>query len=111
MNRDVLVEIDMNLASRLRAARETAGLTQPEVAAAIGCSNGAYAAWELGRNRTIKSRYLPALINVLGVRAEWLLSGEGEMKPAMPEELLEAVLGLDDSQMAALIAMAKAFKK
>ena len=111
MNRDVLVGIDMNLPSRLRAAGEAAGLPQPEVAAAIGCSNGAYAAWELGRNRTIKSRYLPALINVLGVRAEWLLSGEGEMKPAMPEELIEAVLGLDDSQIAALIAMARAFKK
>lgn len=101
----------MDLASRLRAAREAAGLTQPQVADAIGCSNGAYAAWEVGRNLTIKSSYLHALVNILNVRMEWLLTGEGEMKPTLPQELIEAARGLDQQQLAALISMAKAFRK
>jgi len=69
------------------------------------------AAWELGRNATIKSAYLPALTKVLNVRMEWLLTGEGVMHPALPEELVEAEMGLDQAQLAALVQMAKALKK
>lgn len=60
-------------AVRLRQAREKAGLTQQQVATAIGLSNyNAYQYWERAQ-RWPSAEYLPALCRTLGASADGLL--------------------------------------
>ena len=64
------------IAERLRLAREHAGLSQEEFAAAVGYSRRQVIAWEKGQNAP------PVLIfarirDVCGVDPEWILSGPG----------------------------------
>lgn len=60
-------------AVRLRQAREKAGLTQQQVATAIGLSNyNSYQYWERAQ-RWPSTEYLPSLCRTLGVSADELL--------------------------------------
>jgi transcriptional regulator with XRE-family HTH domain len=60
-------------AVRLRQARENAGLTQQQVAAAIGLSNyNSYQYWERAQ-RWPSAEYLAALCRTLGVGADLLI--------------------------------------
>lgn len=66
------------LKTRIKSARNSAGLTQKELAEAIGLSRGAISLWE-----SLKSSELPTVNHLFkvaracNVRADWLLVGSG----------------------------------
>jgi transcriptional regulator with XRE-family HTH domain len=65
-------------AVRLRRAREKTGLTQQQVATAIGLSNyNSYQYWERAQ-RWPSAEYLPSLCRTLGVNADALLGLRNE---------------------------------
>jgi len=66
-------------AERLRHARNLRNLTQAEVAAACGLSQGAIANYESGSRAAPKDIF--GLADALRVSAFWLLHGKGDMEP------------------------------
>ena len=65
---------DESLGVRLQRLRKGRGLTQSQIAAALGVSKPTVWAWEQGRARPVDDR-IEALAQVLGVSAAELLSG------------------------------------
>lgn len=74
----------INLAARLRYAREEAGLSQSALARLLGLRPQTVQAIEAGL--VGRPRALLDLARVLGVRSEWLLWGEGGMRPLQVAE-------------------------
>jgi SOS-response transcriptional repressor LexA len=75
------ITVVINIAERLKAAREIAGLTQEQVAAAAGISQGTVANIESGIRKA--PRELMAIARSVNVHPEWLKSGRG------PRELVD----------------------
>jgi transcriptional regulator with XRE-family HTH domain len=65
------------LAARIRAARLAQGLTQEQLARAVGVTRSAVAQWETGRAGQVGSN-LARIARALGTGAAHLLSGEQE---------------------------------
>lgn len=63
---------------RIRKARENKGLDQIKLSAKLDISVRTLQRWEKGE-QVPDSNYLIRLANCTGVRAEWLLTGEGSM--------------------------------
>jgi transcriptional regulator with XRE-family HTH domain len=68
-----------NLGSHLKMLRKAAGLTQWELANALGENQSTIAYWEAG-DRPPRSQVLPAMAQALGVSVEVLL-GQAGSKP------------------------------
>ena len=62
---------------RLKKARKYAGMTQVDLAKAVGAKQGAISDLENGRNHS--STKLVQMAICVGVDAEWLSTGKGEM--------------------------------
>lgn len=64
---------------RLRRAREVAGLTQPQLAIALGFKTKrggiTISEWENDKVESLKAANLQTLSSVLGVSVDWLLHG------------------------------------
>ncbi|MGC8474969.1 MAG: helix-turn-helix domain-containing protein [Acetobacteraceae bacterium] len=73
---------DSPLATRIRDARRARGLTQDDVARAVGVSRSAVAQWETGRAGQL-TRHLAALAAVLETGEEVLLHGAEGRAPAL----------------------------
>lgn len=68
--------IDMKtLADRIRSEREARGMTQPQLGAHAGVTKQAISAIEKGLSQQPKHETLVALASVLGVSAQWLMTG------------------------------------
>lgn len=67
--------------SRLKKARKYAGLTQVELAKKSGSKQGAISDLEGGRNES--STKLVEMAQAMGVSADWLATGKGEMIPSI----------------------------
>jgi len=65
----------IELAARIRAARIALGLTQDQLARAVGVTRSAVAQWETGRAGQVGSN-LARIARALGTSAAYLLSGE-----------------------------------
>jgi transcriptional regulator with XRE-family HTH domain len=65
------------LASRIRTARLAQGLTQDQLARAVGVTRSAVAQWETGRAGQVGGN-LARIARALGTSAAYLLSGEQE---------------------------------
>jgi repressor LexA len=74
-----------SLSARLRLAREERELDQGSLAKKIDVAIRTLQRWEKGE-QVPDSNYLLRLARVIGVRAEWLLTGEGEMFPSQPSQ-------------------------
>jgi phage repressor protein C with HTH and peptisase S24 domain len=72
------------LAERLRLAMADRGLDQPQLAAAVGCSQGAIS--QILTGSTQRSRFLPDIADHLRVSLKWL-KGETEDREALLERL------------------------
>lgn len=73
---------------RIKAARKQAGLTQVQLAKAIGISQGTLSEME---NDGMSSTYTVQIAAVCGVSAQWLATGDGSMK-ASSKNVTEARL-------------------
>lgn len=77
---------DVNtIAERLKLARETAGLTQPELAGKAGVSQGTIGNIESGLRK--RPRDLLSIASALGVSPEWLETGKGQMIQSQSKEI------------------------
>lgn len=69
-----------SLAERMKYARDQRGLTQPSLAKLAGVSQGTIGNLEAGLRKM--PRDIVALADALHVRAQWLATGEGPMRPS-----------------------------
>ncbi len=67
----------MRFLERAKSARESLGKSQKDMADAVGCSFGAWQAYEAGKS--IPGGKILASMANLGFSAQWLLTGEGSM--------------------------------
>lgn len=81
------VENQAELASRLRFARESAGLTQGQVAKLLSLHRPTISEIEAGR-RKVAAAELSKLADVYGVPVDWLLSG-GAGRDDLDDSLVE----------------------
>lgn len=73
--------------SRIRVARETVGLTQPQLADRMGVHPWTVSHWENGR-MDLPAAKVPGLSKALKVRIPWLLMESDEGGPAMPKGIV-----------------------
>nr|WP_280140202.1 XRE family transcriptional regulator [Azotobacter beijerinckii] len=69
----------MNFGQRLRAARKFAGLTQVQLAAAVGMDQTTIS--DLERGKSGSSSFCASIAAACGVSALWLETGDGGMQP------------------------------
>jgi transcriptional regulator with XRE-family HTH domain len=86
------------LAQRLREAREYVGMSQDEVAAALGVSRPAVTNIESG-TRKVEAIELEQLSALYGKSVESLLSGGGTQQDARVAFLARATQGLSDKDL------------
>lgn len=67
------------LQERIRLALNHAGLSQSELANRIGVTRGTVSWWATGRTRDISGQTALNAAKELGVSAEWLTTGKGQM--------------------------------
>lgn len=110
-----------DVGARIRAARESLGMTQVALAARVGVSRSAVAQWETGRSGQVGSN-LAQIASVLEVGIEHLLLGRGsaavvaelglsEGLPADELALLRLYRQCSASDRAVLVRTAHAFAK
>lgn len=75
------------LASRLRIAREQAGLSQGQVAKMLGLHRPSVTEIEMGRRR-VTAKELATMAKLYGVSISWLTSGESE-EPDLARDRIE----------------------
>jgi len=102
---------------RLFNARVAAGLSQAQVAEALGVTQPSYADWER-RSVALKPEYLPKLAEMLGVSVDELV-GKAAAKRGMAakaaapagraRQVFDAVLKLPRKQQAKVLEMAEGF--
>lgn len=95
----------MNLADRLKLAREDAGLTQTELAVRMKPKMAQQTIQHLESGRNKGSKRLPDIADALGVRYPWLAKGDGPMRETAPSEALgpPAATPLDLSTLIAAV--------
>jgi DNA-binding transcriptional regulator YiaG len=68
--------INESLGTRIRTLREAGGLTQMDLALAIGVTEAAVSAWETGNSLNLKLQTFLHILDVLGVaEPEYLIRG------------------------------------
>lgn len=74
-----------DLKDRLKEARKAAGMTQKQVAEAVGITQPSYS--ELENGRSYGTRYIAQIALLLEVNPVWLATGEGAMRATTIEEI------------------------
>lgn len=90
-----------SLADRIKSLRESAGLTQSEIARRLGISRSGVNAWEMGLS-VPSTQYIVELARTYGVSTDYLLG--------MKETSTISVNGLSQKQVAALLNIIECFK-
>jgi transcriptional regulator with XRE-family HTH domain len=75
MHMDLNVPTGTTIAQRLTTARQTAGLTNEQLAEAVGVDRKTVTRWQSDGAGSIKAEKLLLLADVLDVDATWLLVG------------------------------------
>ncbi|MBS0214733.1 MAG: helix-turn-helix transcriptional regulator [Proteobacteria bacterium] len=74
-------DLQMDLATRIRAARRQSGMSQKTMAVQLGVSRGAIANWESSGHAQPSRTNLGKVAAITGVKIEWLARGHGSMIP------------------------------
>lgn len=84
----------MTQQERIRLARRALGLSQTQLAQAVGVQRSAVSHWEapLGKNPSVS--HLREIALVTGIQFEWLATGRGEM-PLSREVQLDSIATAD----------------
>lgn len=69
-----------SMAERIRRARRTSGLTQAQLAAAVGVKRSAVAQWEQRHGTSPNTLHLSLIAQCANVMFEWLATGRGRMR-------------------------------
>lgn len=80
--REIFFLIKMELKDRIREAMEAARLKPLQLANAVGVSSGAVTHWLNGATKSLKADTANRMQQVTGYSANWIITGEGERKPA-----------------------------
>lgn len=67
----------MDMATRVRVARQRAGMTQDQLASRLGVTRGAVANWEVSQRPKPSVSNLIEVANTTNVSIEWLATGRG----------------------------------
>lgn len=98
------------IAARLKAAREQAGLTQGQVAKLLGLHRPSVSEMEAGR-RSVSAEELATLADTYGVSVAWLLDGEAgdvsRVRYEMAARKLSSMRPEDLDQLMQLLASLK----
>ena len=98
------------IASRLRLAREMAGLTQGQVATVLGWHRPTVSEIEAGRRR-VQAEELTVLAELYGVRTPWLVGEDDSDKISDRVMLAARELGkLKDEDLESLLHIVRALK-
>jgi transcriptional regulator with XRE-family HTH domain len=73
----------MDMAARVRVARQRAGMTQSQLADRVGVTRGAVANWEVSERPKPNVSNLIEVANTTDVSIEWLATGRGDI--VLPE--------------------------
>jgi transcriptional regulator with XRE-family HTH domain len=79
---------------RIRLARRHAGISQTQLAEAVGVQRSAVSHWEAARGKVPSVKHLREIALVTGVQFEWLVTGRGQMVPSR-DALLDSVAAVD----------------
>lgn len=90
-----------SLADRIKTLRESAGLTQAEVARQLGVSRSGVNAWEMGLS-VPSTQYVVELARIFNVSTDYLLG--------MEDTSNISVKGLSQKQVSALLNIIECFK-
>lgn len=106
----------MSIGSRIKQARQAAGISQSELAEAMGITRSACSQWEADQGTGPRRERLERLAVELGVTYQWLATGnepdgQNQISESVPayltaeqSELLHLTKGLKPRQRKALIA-------
>ena len=64
---------------RIRLARRTAGMSQNQLAQAVGVQRSAVSHWEAPKGKNPNVSHLREVAQVTGIQFEWLVTGRGDM--------------------------------
>ena len=84
------------LSDRVRASRKQAGLSQRDIAKALGISPSAVNQWEHGVTKNMKLHYFFALARLLGQDPQWLATGK---RPVRARETLAMLQKQDNHSL------------
>lgn len=73
----------MDMAARVRVARQRSGMTQSQLADRVGVTRGAVANWEVSERPKPNVSNLIEFANTTDVSIEWLATGRGDI--VLPE--------------------------
>lgn len=100
----------MTIGSRIKQARQSLGLSQAELADALGITRSACSQWEADVGTGPRRVRLERLAELLEVSYEWLATGRDEVRDDTPrylsadqEELLQRFRALKPRQREALL--------
>lgn len=80
----------MELKDRLKELREALGITQSELAEAIGLAKNTVAKYEIGYRVPMEAT-LKLICSKYDVNYLWLTEGNGEMFSILPDELIQKI--------------------
>ncbi len=109
----------MSIGSRIKKARQAAGISQADLAQAMGITRSACSQWESDQGTGPRRERLEVLAAELGVSYEWLATGReaGAVSEISPSyltadqlELLRLFKGLQPKQRKALLNFLRASK-
>jgi len=83
---------------RIRRCRQEAGLTQDQLAKAVGVSAAAVAQWETGDSKSLRPENLFKAARALNKSAEWLATGEGPETPRWQLHDMVNEMSVNDAQ-------------
>jgi transcriptional regulator with XRE-family HTH domain len=112
MTADRLAEARVRIASRLRLARETAGLTQGQVAKMLSLHRPTISEIEAGRRR-VSAEELQGFAKIYNISAAWLIGTIGSKTPPGDDRILFAARQLSklkDQDLARLIDVIRMLK-
>lgn len=89
------------LGQRIKLARQSADMSQADLARSVGVTRGAVTHWEKDSIGNLKNEHLYAVADATRVNPRWLATGKGSMRPLdnLPPSLIAKLQMLSDDEL------------